>query len=185
MGCQTAPNTTPGRRLLAGVTCQPIPNIPTYGGRGIRVCDEWRRSFSAFFAHIGKRPSPRHSLDRWPNNDGNYEPGNCRWATRKEQQRNTRSNRWIEYCGKRMVVEDWAALIGMSAHGLLKRLKRGYPLYLALSPERLPCGHPSHGIGSWPLEAAEEAQARERGLQGCASGVVRHDIQRWMSARKA
>jgi hypothetical protein len=61
-----------------------------YGGRGITVCDEWRQSFSAFLAHVGPRPTPNHSLDRYPNNDGNYEPGNVRWATRSEQRANSR-----------------------------------------------------------------------------------------------
>ena|SRR3990167_225988 len=61
-----------------------------YGGRGITVCDEWsvRGGFAAFLAHIGPRPSKDHSLDRWPNPDGNYEPGNVRWATREEQAAN-------------------------------------------------------------------------------------------------
>lgn len=60
-----------------------------YGARGIRVCPRWRSSFENFLADIGLRPSPNHSLDR-VDNDGNYEPGNCRWATRLEQQHNKR-----------------------------------------------------------------------------------------------
>lgn len=63
-----------------------------WGGRGIRVCDEWMDDFDAFFAHIGLRPSPRHSIDRYPDNDGNYEPGNVRWATRDQQMGNKRDN---------------------------------------------------------------------------------------------
>jgi hypothetical protein len=60
-----------------------------YGGRGITVCDEWRHSYEAFIAHVGRRPTPKHSIDRI-NNDGHYEPGNVRWATKAEQVNNKR-----------------------------------------------------------------------------------------------
>lgn len=60
-----------------------------YGGRGISVCDEWRRSFAAFYAYVGDCPAPDMTLDRI-DNDGNYEPGNVRWATQKEQRANMR-----------------------------------------------------------------------------------------------
>jgi hypothetical protein len=62
-------------------------NFKTYGGRGITVCDPWRNSFDAFLADMGPRPSREYTLDRI-NNDGNYEPGNCRWATWIEQAQN-------------------------------------------------------------------------------------------------
>lgn len=66
------------------------PKFPLYGGRGIAMHNEWRHSFVAFLADVGERPSLRHSLDRYPNPDGNYEPGNVRWATVMEQRRNRR-----------------------------------------------------------------------------------------------
>lgn len=68
------------------------PHFVNYGARGICVCDEWRGSYAAFLAHVGRRPSELHSIDR-VNNDGNYEPGNMRWATRSQQNSNTRRNK--------------------------------------------------------------------------------------------
>ena len=67
-------------------------NWKDYGGRGISVCERWQgeHGFENFLSDVGARPSPQHSIDRWPNNDGNYEPGNVRWATKKEQSNNCR-----------------------------------------------------------------------------------------------
>lgn len=65
------------------------PYYKDYGGRGITVCEQWLTSFAAFFAELGPRPSPKHSLDRKNNNLG-YIPGNCRWATKAQQNQNHR-----------------------------------------------------------------------------------------------
>lgn len=74
------------------------PSYPQYGERGIVVCDKWKQAYEAFRDDIGQPPSPQHSLDRI-NNAGNYEPGNVRWATKKEQAQNTRRNNVISAFG--------------------------------------------------------------------------------------
>ncbi|HEY9737554.1 MAG TPA: hypothetical protein V6D06_14770 [Trichocoleus sp.] len=96
-----------------------------YGGRGIVVCDRWRESFENFYADMGPRPSEQHSIDRI-NNDGNYEPGNCRWATDKQQSRNTRRNRLLTYNGETLFLDEWAERLSISKHTLQTRLWRGW-----------------------------------------------------------
>lgn len=78
------------------------PSYRNYGARGITVCDHWRDSFENFLADMGPRPSSRHSIDRHPDNNGNYEPTNCRWATSTEQGNNKRTNRLVTIDGENL-----------------------------------------------------------------------------------
>lgn len=94
-----------------------------YGGRGITVCARWRQSFLSFLEDVGRRPSNEHSLDRI-DNDGGYEPGNVRWATRKEQARNRRSNRFVDLGGEKVTIAEAAERIGVSPESMRKRLTR-------------------------------------------------------------
>jgi hypothetical protein len=98
-------------------------HYPNYGGRGIKVCERWRGSYQAFVADIGRRPSPRHSIDRFDVN-GNYEPENCRWATNTEQCRNKRNNRVLEFRGERASVAEWAERMGLKYETLRSRLRK-------------------------------------------------------------
>lgn len=97
-----------------------------YGGRGIKVAVEWIDSFEAFFEYMGTRPSADHSIDRIDNN-GHYEPGNVRWATRKEQGRNKRNNLLVSAFGKTQTVPEWCEELGMKYSTVYMRLRRGLP----------------------------------------------------------
>lgn len=99
-------------------------SYPRYGGRGITVCEAWSRSFEEFFLAVGPRPTPAHSLDRVDNN-GNYEPGNIRWATKQEQTRNREKTLSVRIDGKRLFLADLEHTTGRSAATLRKRLKTG------------------------------------------------------------
>lgn len=98
------------------------PHYERYGGRGIMICDRWLESFNNFLEDMGPRPSMRHTLDRIDNN-GNYEPGNCRWATRKEQSYNRSTNRLLTLNGKTMAATAWADHLGWDPEIIHGRLK--------------------------------------------------------------
>ena len=113
-------------------------DYPRYGGRGIGICERWRTlpsGFPNFTEDMGPRPSPLHTLDRI-NNDGNYEPGNCRWATHSEQNNNKRNNVIIEINGERLNISQWAKKTGVSKGTIHARLERGVPPADAISKEK-------------------------------------------------
>jgi hypothetical protein len=95
-----------------------------YGGRGITVCEDWLK-FENFYRDMGDRPSEKHSLDRIDNN-GNYCKDNCRWATRKEQCNNRRSNRHVCLGGEKKTVMEWSDQFGLSNLTIASRLSRGW-----------------------------------------------------------
>jgi hypothetical protein len=92
-----------------------------YGGRGIKVCDRWLHSFENFLEDMGQCPE-KHTLDRI-DNDGDYCPDNCRWATRKEQQNNRRFNHKIKHDGLCLNLTQWAEKLGVSSYMIYKKIK--------------------------------------------------------------
>lgn len=103
-----------------------------YGGRGITIWLEWMHDFEQFYKDMGPRPSDDHSIERI-NNDGNYGPLNCRWATREEQQRNTRQNRLLTHNGETKTITDWAADLNTKQSTLQGRLRRGWSIEKTLT----------------------------------------------------
>lgn len=98
---------------------------PSYGGRGIRMCERWLNSASAFVADMGPKPSPKHELDR-RDNDGHYEPGNCRWVLRTTNDRNRRSNRLVTFNGETHAMAEWCERFGLPQDTATWRLRNGW-----------------------------------------------------------
>ncbi len=96
----------------------------------------WRESFQEFFSYMGQRPSAQHSIDRYPDADGDYVPGNVRWATREEQNRNRPEfNVLVPWMGKAITVSEWSKITGKEAHIVYERIKAGWMPFLAISVE--------------------------------------------------
>lgn len=93
-----------------------------YGARGIRVCDRWRHSFENFFADMGTRPSLDHSIDR-RDNDGNYSPDNCRWATRLEQAQNKSNNVLVVLDGEKITLGEAERRLGICVGSIKQHIK--------------------------------------------------------------
>ncbi len=111
---------------------------PEYGGRGIKVALAWD-SFAAFLADMGERPAGT-TLDRWPDVNGDYAPGNCRWATMQQQENNKRNNVLLTHGGKTQTVAEWARETGLIYQTIRQRLKHGWSVAeaLTLPPDRRP-----------------------------------------------
>lgn len=116
-------------------------NYARYGGRGIKVCERWQK-FENFLADMGERPAGM-TLDRYPNNDGNYEPGNCRWASAIQQSNNRRSSRRLTVNGETRTLAEWEKLAGLKPGAVWHRLKAGASPEEAIA-SRVPKGHRDH-----------------------------------------
>jgi hypothetical protein len=105
-----------------------------YGARGITVCDRWLNSFENFLEDMGEKPSSKHSLDRIDNN-GNYEPSNCRWVDNKTQSTNQRTNLKIKYKGETKCLSRWAKHLNIKYNTLYARIKRGWSVDKSFNTE--------------------------------------------------
>lgn len=101
-----------------------------YGGRGVKVYDRWK-IFEDFLTDMGERPDGT-TLDRI-NNDGNYEPGNCRWATRAQQNRNKSDTKMLTYQGKTLCIAEWARELGLDITTFWGRIRRGWSTERAIT----------------------------------------------------
>lgn len=131
-GAQSAEYLT-WERLIGRCENPKLPGFEHYGGRGIKVCPQWRISFDTFLQDMGRKPDPTYSIDRIDVN-GDYEPGNCRWATNTQQARNKRDNHLITYGGQTKTMVEWAEEKNMSLQTLSSRLgKLGWSIKKALT----------------------------------------------------
>lgn len=120
------------------------PNYQSYGGRGVTVAKVWH-TFAGFFRDMGCRPFPKATVERIDNNKG-YGPGNCRWATHKDQQQNKRTSRLLTVDGKTLTAVQWAELKGVKKGLIFTRLRRGHDAYTAVNA---PIIHNAVGIKQW------------------------------------
>jgi hypothetical protein len=110
-------------------TCK---DYPRYGGKGVTVCQSWRNDYRNFLADMGRRPEGMNSIDRI-DNEGNYSPDNCRWATHSQQCRNRRSSKRIKFNGKTHTLAGWSEITGIHADTIGYRIKQGWTIHDALT----------------------------------------------------
>ena len=123
-GMRNSPEYSSWQAMVGRCTSTTHKDYPLWGGKGVQVCRRWRESFEAFYADMGPRPAGT-SLDRYPDYDGNYEPGNCRWATPIQQAHNRKDLTVVDTPAGRMALVDYAKRIGISKGAAHLRLKRG------------------------------------------------------------
>lgn len=130
-GMHKSPEYTAWAAMKSRCTNPKTVGYHNYGGRGISVCERWLNSFEAFISDMGKRPSSKHSIDRI-DNDGNYEPGNCRWTVMIVQRNNTRLNVRVEFRGENLTLSEWGRRFGVSSTMIARRIRNGWPIEQAM-----------------------------------------------------
>ena len=150
-------------------------NYKYYGGRGIKVCERWLK-FSSFIKDVGPRPSPLHTLDRIDNN-GDYEPGNVRWATQKEQCRNSRANKLITINGETHCMSEWEEIANLTEGIIGRRIKLGWTGEKLLAPSGSVRAVQGEQNGSAKLSASDVAIIRKRLSQGERGRYIARDFQ--------
>ena len=156
------------------------PNVKCYkwyGGRGIRIHTPWIDSFATFFAYVGRKPSPKHTLDRIDGN-GDYCPGNVRWATQREQTSHTSQSRLITYRRQTLPITEWARRLNIPRERLAHRLNKGWTFARAIS---VPSARPKQITYQGETRTAT-AWAR---LYGFEPHIVLHRLQLGWSFKKA
>lgn len=137
-GMTGSPEWVAWSNIIARCTNPNHEHFADYGGRGIAVCERWRESFVSFLEDVGRRPSKRHTIDRHPNQNGDYEPSNCRWATMKEQANNRRNNVLLAFQGETLSVAQWTEKLGFREGVIYSRLHAGWSAERTLStPARI------------------------------------------------
>lgn len=139
------------------------PEYQRYGGRGIKVCDEWRNSFETFVNDMGERP-PRHSIDRI-NVNGDYTKGNCRWATPKEQAANRRNTRFVTIEGVPYNLPELSTKYDICDETIVYRVSKGWSFDRVISKER----QWARGEGTG-AKGREQSYANKRAQTHCKRG---------------
>lgn len=129
-----------------------------YGGRGIKVCERWINSYENFYADMGPRP-PGYSIDRIDNNLG-YEPDNCRWASKKTQQRNRRHAVYVLIEGVRHRAIELADISGQKVDVIVERAARGLPYSEIIRPDKIYNKDTSHAVAGRKAKAAARTHCR-------------------------
>lgn len=160
--------------------CNPnTKDFKNYGGRGITICEEWRKSFMAFFNYIGKKPHKNYSIDRI-NNNGNYEPGNTKWSDKKTQANNSRRNYHITIDGVTKNIAQWADEKSISRFTICNRLHMGW------SPEKSVL-HPARRLRSDIIEinGVEKTTKQWSAITGISTGAITKRLNRGWSPERA